>query len=101
MVKAVGTAAVVISTGYTVVSVGRVHAVAAEQAVVGVVASVSLVAVPVVWNAAVPRGAAGVVDVNVVAEAVTCQPAPDPVASSTRYVSSTPPTAVSGSAWSM
>src|SRR5216683_5723341 len=85
MVTAVGDdAAVVMATGYVVVSVGSVHVDPEEQAAVGAVTAEIEVLLPVVEN--VPAFASVTLPVvNVVAETVTCQPAPLPVASLTRY----------------
>src|ERR1700722_6062015 len=84
MVTAVGAVAVVSATGYDVVLVGSRQVAPEEQTGVGALALVTDVVLPVVTK--VPEsGSAAVPVVNVVAEAVTCQPAPDPVASSTRY----------------
>jgi hypothetical protein len=71
------------ATGYVVVSVGSVHVDPEEQAAVGAVVAVIEVVLPVVENVPV-SGSVTVPVVNVVAETVTCQPAPDPVASPTR-----------------
>src|SRR5580658_687336 len=76
--------AVVMATGYVVVSVGSVHVDPEEQAAVGAVVAASEVTLPVVTNV-VAFGSVTVPVVNVVAVTVTCQPAPLPVASSTRY----------------
>jgi hypothetical protein len=77
--------AVVISTGYVVgavVWVGTVHVDDAVHAVVGYPVAVLETRLPLVENVPVFASDKGPV-VNVVAEVVTCHPAPDPVASTT------------------
>src|ERR1022692_72959 len=85
MTDAGAVAEVVMATGYVVSSVGSVHASAGEQAAVGAVMAEIEVMLPVVEN--VPAFARVTLPLvaNCVAEMVTCQPAPVPVASSTRY----------------
>jgi hypothetical protein len=85
MVTAVGdVAAVVMPTGYVVEFVGRVHVVPAAHVAVGAAVAEIEVVLPVVTNVPV-SGNVWVPFVKVVAEAVTCQPAPLPVASLTVY----------------
>src|ERR1017187_3622956 len=72
------------ATGYTDVSVGTVHVAPEVQAPVGAVVATAEVMLPLVENVpAFTSVAAGLILVNVVAETVTFQPAPLPVASST------------------
>ena len=99
MVTAVGEdAAVVIATGYVVEFVGSVHVVDAAHVAVGAVVPVADVTLPVVTNVPV-FGSVWVPFVNVVADAVTCQPAPLPVASLT--VSCWSPAVTSTTLWSV
>ena len=65
-------------------SVGSVQVELAEQAAVGAVVATELVMLPVVVNDETGRKTVPLV--KFVAETVTCQPAPLPVASSTTYV---------------
>jgi hypothetical protein len=99
MVTAVGEdAAVVIATGYVVEFVGSVHVVDAAHVAVGAVVSATDVTLPVVTNVPV-FGSVWVPFVNVVADAVTCQPAPLPVASLT--VNCWSPAVTSTTLWSV
>jgi hypothetical protein len=85
------------ATGYvTDESVGTVHVVAVEHAAVGIVAAVAREVLPLSESAVVGRRMVPVV--NCVDEAVTFQPAPLPVASSTTIVSC--PVVVSSTPWS-
>src|ERR1044071_3841965 len=85
MFTAVGVGvAVVMATGYVVVSVGSVHVDPERQEEVGAVVAVTEVRLPLVEN--VPAFASVTVPVvNCVAETVTCHPGAIPVASVTRY----------------
>src|ERR1022692_4631738 len=71
-------------TGYVVLSVGSVQVELVEQAAVGAVVATDEMMLPVVVNDETGRKTVPLV--KFVAETVTCQPAPLPVASSTTYV---------------